>query len=61
MPETTPDTSEVAGTLWVPMRVFRDERHQGEQPHGVPLLGSGKKIADFLECIAQRALARALN
>ncbi|MBM4244625.1 MAG: CoA pyrophosphatase [Deltaproteobacteria bacterium] len=27
--ETTPDTSEVAGTLWVPLRVFRDERHQG--------------------------------
>ena len=27
--DTTPDTSEVADTLWVPMRVFRDERYQG--------------------------------
>lgn len=27
--ETTPDTSEVAGTLWVPLRVFRDERYKG--------------------------------
>lgn len=27
--ETTPDHTEVAGTLWVPLRVFRDERYKG--------------------------------
>ncbi|MBY0273705.1 CoA pyrophosphatase [Candidatus Binatia bacterium] len=27
--ETTPDHTEVADTLWVPLRVFRDARHQG--------------------------------
>jgi 8-oxo-dGTP pyrophosphatase MutT (NUDIX family) len=27
--ETTPDRSEVADTLWVPLRVFRDERYKG--------------------------------
>lgn len=26
---TTPDRSEVADTLWVPLRVFRDERYRG--------------------------------
>jgi len=26
---TTPDRSEVADTLWVPLRVFRDERYKG--------------------------------
>jgi 8-oxo-dGTP pyrophosphatase MutT (NUDIX family) len=27
--ETVPDHTEVAATLWVPLRVFRDERHKG--------------------------------
>ena len=27
--ETTPDRTEVADTLWVPLRVFRDERFKG--------------------------------
>jgi 8-oxo-dGTP pyrophosphatase MutT (NUDIX family) len=27
--ETTPDHTEVADTVWVPLRVFRDERHRG--------------------------------